>query len=422
MNHAAEFSVARAERIFAIALIIYSTSAFVRFFIPEGSATGAAGVLLQILWCFFYGVAGTVLVTRQGFGRALAALDRWLLAVVGLSLLSIVWSQAPFVTAQRSFGLLGTVVCGLYLRARFSLRELLRLVALAVFVIGTVTILLAVALPSEVHDPLYTSAWRGPFLQKNNLGRVMAVGILAALLGKFRGSQAARAGLMSIVLLVLLKSDSKTAALGLVLALGVAGIARWLRRPDRQLTAVGTVFIALSVSIPTFFLIGGPLGALEGVGRDSTITGRAQLWSEVWSAIHHHLLAGAGFGAFWRGAANQEVVGIWSRVGWEAPHAHNGFLDVWLELGVIGFGLLACLVVRRILQNLMQIVRGESGAAVRLVFFSFLLIMNLSESNLLRENTLMTLLLVAFSCSQLKSPWRSQGIVPDALSLVAVAK
>jgi O-antigen ligase len=387
------------ERVFAVALIIYSTTAFVRFISPDAvTAAGDGSITLQLLWCVFYGVAGAILLTRERLSLLVAGMDRWLLAILAIAFVSILWSQAPVLTAQRCFGLLGTFICGLYLRSRFSTREILRIVALAAMILAAITILFVVIFPGQVHDPLYTSAWRGPFQQKNGLGRVMAMGILATILGGLGTNRILGVLGVGMTSLVLLKTDSHTSLLALVMAIGLAAIARWLRRPDRRLAALGAVFILMSLWIPFTLWIGGPLGALDGVGRDSTLTGRSQLWSEVWSAIHHHEILGTGFGAFWR-VSSSEVQHIWSGIGWQAPHAHNGFLDAWLELGLVGVMVITLCLVRNLVCNLKRIMRGgfgDAAAIVHLVIFSFIIVMNLSESALFRQNSLFLILMVAF--------------------------
>jgi O-antigen ligase len=45
-------------------------------------------------------------------------------------------------------------------------------------------------------------------------------------------------------------------------------------------------------------------------------------------------LLGYGFGAFWDALGPGEAVR--AAVGWVTPHAHNGFLDLWLDMGLVG--------------------------------------------------------------------------------------
>jgi exopolysaccharide production protein ExoQ len=77
---------------------------------------------------------------------------------------------------------------------------------------------------------------------------------------------------------------------------------------------------------------------LQQLGRDSTLTGRTQLWHASLEAIRHRPLLGYGYGGFWNGwsAPSTEV---WLRNPWGPPNAHNGILDVALNLGAVGTAL-----------------------------------------------------------------------------------
>ncbi|MGC2182936.1 MAG: hypothetical protein WA637_06645, partial [Terriglobales bacterium] len=104
---------------------------------------------------------------------------------------------------------------------------------------------------------------------------------------------------------------------------------------------------------------------------------------------------GYGYGAFWRGYAGPSGV-VWDAMGGEIFYSHNGFLDVWLDLGAIGLGLL-------ILGYTIAFRRAVISAGVDhsdlslwpLVFLMFLLLSNLTEGSLMRANTLPWILYTA---------------------------
>ena len=77
-------------------------------------------------------------------------------------------------------------------------------------------------------------------------------------------------------------------------------------------------------------------GRLEAVGRDLTFTGRTTIWTHAIDAGMQHSMLGAGYRAFWTPeGASYVYARIWAVIG----NGHNGYLDVWLELGFIGLGL-----------------------------------------------------------------------------------
>jgi O-antigen ligase len=97
-------------------------------------------------------------------------------------------------------------------------------------------------------------------------------------------------------------------------------------------------------------------------GRDATLTGRTAIWAEVWRAILRRPWLGYGFSAFWRGwnGASFDVVVALKFV---LFHAHNGFLEVWLELGAAGLLLFLLSYVRGWCRLWPAIRRGDMRTA-----------------------------------------------------------
>lgn len=73
---------------------------------------------------------------------------------------------------------------------------------------------------------------------------------------------------------------------------------------------------------------------LRLLGRDPSLTGRADVWESVSALAEAKPLFGQGH-VFWA-IDSAERDAIWTELGWAAPHAHNMFLDIKLQLGLIG--------------------------------------------------------------------------------------
>jgi O-antigen ligase len=113
------------------------------------------------------------------------------------------------------------------------------------------------------------------------------------------------------------------------------------------------------------------------MGRDDTFSGRTSLWTgAIAVAKATHPLLGAGYRAFWTDAGAggvREYVLDWARL---PTHAHNGYLDVWLDLGVPGVLLFAVFIVVTVFRLARRVLRepGEPAwAAFSIFFFVFLL-------------------------------------------------
>jgi O-antigen ligase len=77
---------------------------------------------------------------------------------------------------------------------------------------------------------------------------------------------------------------------------------------------------------------------LSALGRNATLSGRTEIWNLVLVSIGKRPLLGYGFYAFWlglRGESARLIVGT----NWVFGYAHNGILEIWLQLGLVGVGL-----------------------------------------------------------------------------------
>lgn len=162
--------------------------------------------------------------------------------------------------------------------------------------------------------------------------------------------------------------------------LGVFVLARTLSRTSRRLVPVKG-FIASGLVLVVALCVLNLKLLLALVGSDYSLTGRSGIWHAVWNAIDVRPWLGYGFDAFWRsGGLTFEV---WRAAGTETPHAHNGFLDLLLGLGVAGlvcFAVAFVVVWRRALVSLRE--QPDQGGLFPFVYLSLLLLYNLTESSL----------------------------------------
>jgi len=102
----------------------------------------------------------------------------------------------------------------------------------------------------------------------------------------------------------------------------------------------------------THFLVIG----LEALGRDLTFTGRTTIWSYAIVAGMDHSMLGAGYRAFWTPeGASYVYARIWAVIG----NGHNGYLDVWLELGFVGLGLFLVMYFTGLSRAYLRLIRSS---------------------------------------------------------------
>jgi len=309
---------------------------------------------------------------------------------------SLAWTTTPEVTLRKVAAVFLTSLYGVYLALRFTPWKFLRLLGYTLLALLGASLLLIFLLPEwGVMGYPHEGAWRGIFVHKNMLGRFASFGILVFLALLVSGEREERPlwlGGLFLSSILLLGSRSATSwilavvvfmlALGLRLATSYRGL--WPLFLFALPVAGGSA-MALASSYETI---------LESLGRDVTLTGRVPLWLTLIPFIQERPWTGYGLGGFWLGWKGPSAY-VWSQVGWNPPHGHNGYLDLWLDLGLVGFLLGLWILLSLLLQGVRQYLReGFSGMTLFLAGLGvFLAVYNLTESNFLRANNFYWLLL-----------------------------
>jgi O-antigen ligase len=134
------------------------------------------------------------------------------------------------------------------------------------------------------------------------------------------------------------------------------------------------------------------------LGRDASLTGRVDLWQLALSSIAKNPIHGYGYSTFWE-ADSQMAMRIREEMHWAAPHAHNGYIDLTLGLGLAGLLLYAAsylIAARRAIDCFRRGVERE--AVWPLVYLSFMFLYQLTEGSLVTGNTIFWILYVAACC------------------------
>ena len=378
----------------AVAVLVLSTGAFVTVLVPEGDSSR----LVQLVWLSAYGVAALCLLDGLLRQRTPLVVPAALWGYVLLAGASTLWSDAPAVTVRRTVALVGTILVALVLAQRLRPAEVFDVLRRAMLIVVVASLLFYLSGDARALDDVHLTL-RGVVSTKNSLGRVAAVGLLAAaataFLDRRRTTRCAVSALPMLGALAL--TDSAGGALTAVLGLGlIAGAALTQARVGRVLLAATALLAlgAVALSVP------GASSASPAalVGRDASLTGRTELWSLSIEAAADRPLLGYGYGAFWhpgRPEGSPESVQISEAVGFDVPHAHNGLIDAALGLGLLGVLISLLLVTGLLARGLRDARDGRAASAMlRLLIGVLVIVSNIAESSFLRENALLTLLFV----------------------------
>jgi O-antigen ligase len=130
--------------------------------------------------------------------------------------------------------------------------------------------------------------------------------------------------------------------------------------------------------------------------RDETLTGRTDIWRAVLDAASHNPLLGVGYGGFW-GLDNM----ITSRYG--VNQSHNGYLGVYLELGIAGIILLSAFILAFCDRIKREFNHSFEWGLFGISFLMMLLLYNYSESAFLTTGYLWSttvFVMIVFSTSR----------------------
>lgn len=357
-----------------------------------GVATTGAGDLARQL-CYLAVFAAIVIGAARTFRtKALSLVPVLLVLLLAWCLLSALWSGEPGVTLRRA-GLAVVLVISAMLSVETVGAErslvLWRWVLAAVLVVNLASIHFipqAVHLPGEA-DPSLAGTWRGLYGHKNIAG---SVGAMTAIIFLFtpRVSPGVLRKLLDVAIAgaavgftVMTRSKSSLGLLAIVLVLGAIYRIAWKRDLDRTIVVVVGMLLAIIVAA---FVIADQSMVARLFEDPQEFTGRTEIWAAELAYIRDHALLGAGFGTF---SATGGLSPLHNYIGnsWVgvASHGHNGYLQLLVTVGAIGFllafaGLIAA----------PALVFGKRGGAIEMkallfALFAFLLLHNLMETDFL---------------------------------------
>lgn len=367
----------------------------------EGEADFISGdsPLIQLAFIVIYMITCFLLAIRWRKTLYVLTQSKNIALLVGIAILSLLWSINPARTFSRVFALVGTTLFGIYLSVRYhSLSKHLVIISLTFISILILSLLFSIGLRKYgVMGGIHDGAWRGIYYHKNALGKWMTVSAIVFLL-QSTGTDKKRffwliALGLSIVALVLSKSSAALISLlGLVLIFSLLGILRL----QYELMASLITFTMLAVATITVWILDNGDVIFSLFGKDASLTGRTDLWEFVTEIAMRRPWLGYGYGAFW--AANGGAEEVWRAFAWTPPNSHNGYIDTWLNIGLIGLLIFAVGFIKNLGISLLLIRKyGTPEVVLPFMLIAYLGISNYSESGLMLQNDFFWVIYVSLS-------------------------
>ena len=315
--------------------------------------------------------------------------NRWLTIYLAYCFLAIAWSDFPFVSAKRWMKLFGNPVVALVILTEPDPMEaFVRTMKRCAYVLLPVSILFIKYFPYLGRS---FDEWNGLAMNtgisnnKNELG--FDCWILGAVLfwhllhvlqwqrGKTRRDELLLvAGFIAMDLWLLKSAHSASSLVALVLASGVILLLgfRWVNKQNiGSYIIIGSGGLALAM-----FGFGLSDTFIHLLGRNDTLTGRTEIWHVLWN-WNINPWVGTGFESFWLGDRRLEVQQAYASF---LNEAHNGYLETYLNLGFIGVGITAAILLATYAKSRRSLLRDFEFGRFRMAFLLAFIVYNWSEA------------------------------------------
>lgn len=338
----------------------------------------------------FLVVGFLALLRRKVNWEGILQSNGWILLFFIFAAISVAWSDYPLVSFKRWVKSVGLVVMVLLILTEDDPAETLRWVfRKTAFLLIPFSLLLIKFFPEFGRAYSMSGAQQvtGVTGNKNMLGAIcfiQGVYFVWDLLAVRRGIvlEGRRAALVDIGMLLmigylLLKANSATA---LVCLVGGTALLIFMEMPSikRNIGRFGVylvVFLIWFGALDMLFGIGEAI--VSGLGRDMTFTGRVEIWSKL-LAMADNSAVGSGYESFWLGDRAQRM---WDMYYWRPNQAHNGYIEMYLNLGLIGLMLLLVVMLTSYKNILLKLMSDHTMGSLRMAFFLTALLYNFSEAS-----------------------------------------
>jgi len=342
--------------------------------------------------CIYLGLiaAGTyVLSKRHVQVSEIIRQNQWLTIFFIYCFLAIFWSDFPFVAFKRWIKVLGHPIMALIvLTEPDPLEALTRLIKRCAYVIVPVSILFIKYYPELGRG---FDHWTGAPTNNGITTNKNTLGVDCLILGFFffwhllqtrslergklrRNELFLTGGFLLAIWWLFSMAHSSTALVSFFVGVLVVLILG-LRFVDKRF--IGTyVVIGVLALLAAEWAFGIYASAIQLLGKDSTLTDRTLLWSELLK-VKINPLFGAGFESFWLGDRFRNFAeSRW----WQPNQAHNGYLETYLNLGLVGLVLLIVLLIATFWKVRRELLTNFQFGRFRLGFLAAVVAYNWTEA------------------------------------------
>jgi exopolysaccharide production protein ExoQ len=353
-----------------------------------------------------------VLVLRQNKTRVLLAANWPIMLYFLYCLISVTWSYHPDIALKRWIKATGDLSMGLVVITDGQpVVALRRAISRMGFVLLPTSLLLIKYYPElgRGYTPDGVPCNLGVTTNKNILGVVLLVVSLGTLWNvitilRAKGQADRRRHLLAqgvllafgITLLHMAQSATSIACFalggGLILATNVRGI----RGRPARIQALCSVLVIAGLFM---FFLTGQTDVANALGRQSNLSGRTEIWAALIPSVPNSLV-GAGFESYWISPSVETVWRTLSSQGWYSPEtlvteAHNGYIEIFLNLGWVGVGLISFILLSGYRRAVAAVRLNPSIGGLTLAYIISAAVYNITEAGFRFLNPMLIFLLLA---------------------------
>jgi exopolysaccharide production protein ExoQ len=420
----------KVRNIFTILVIIYMTD--VNLLPVNNTSTNdilKGNIITEIIATGIYIIVIGMLVTRWKYAIRISANNIFIWFVIFWVFASFLWSGESDLTLRRSAALLGTTIIGLYMASFYSYEQFTRIVGWSFLISSFLSLMVIILFPSQgiMLDPY---GWKGIYSHKNSLGMISLCGVIifpSLLSNKTKNIQWIVGFILSCITLIGSKSTTSIIVSAFAIFIWYILFA--------YINKLKPIYFFLIFSLMIIIVFGIWLYLTNNIefvfnifGKDSTFTGRTYIWDAVLQFIRQSPWLGYGYGAVWTGQDYGIGSDIASAINYYAVGAHNGYLELLLEIGIIGTTLVFLALMTtlyKLLNNLRYSNREIYCQIWPVVFLISLFFYNSTEAIFLVQNNIAWIFItfIGFSILPQKNTqsiienklWQSSRIHPQQL-------
>jgi len=317
--------------------------------------------------------------------------------------ISIVWSDYSFISLKRYIKVLASITVALVvLSSERPLDAILTVLRRCLYVHLPMSIVCI-----RYFRPIGISfdwsgravSWQGISTTKNTLGQIAMIGVLYFAWEVWRAWPRKKWRnlhlLYLLMALYLIKGSDDALSLTSLsvccLAVVIFFRIQSLRSRVHSAKAFVTVASAGTTALVLLIVVHGisnfsaesTLGkVITAFGRDITLTDRTYIWHDSYAAASSNPILGVGYGGFWIG--RQANIPWNEHMTWVLGQAHSGYVDTFLQLGVIGWIFLALILITTLRKGLAALGTDFDLSSLRLTLLITIAFINITETTFLR--------------------------------------